>query len=464
MCRRAAIVLLTVVVPGCSLMPPKSEHVRAREMEGAVLSMAATALETGQVETARRLFGRLLEIDPESLPARMGLGDVALRERETEAAAGWYLTAIACAEHVGELQAALLAHGRAALAAGQLEAAKNSFARLTDPNENMSRASAAWGHNGLGLALLLEGELPGAVAAMEQAVMIAPGEKRFQANLSRALAMRRAAAPGDRLRGAGADRDGSSAVGREVADSMQATTASPEPVAENPSAPNADSQLPPVESAQDAGEDEGIEVSQKGPRVPGATGRILPRASGPSGGSPASGGVPMMVVTENGAPFLQFGAFAELSNAEAVAEAVGEVTAEPVNISDVENEPGVPLYRVRIGPLSSGGALALVAEMESHGYRVANPGRAFDQDQDPVSRLLRRLTVQLVGGDGGQYLQVGAYRDRAAAESLAEQLRDATDRPVRVSQVEHDDGPLHRVRIGPLVPDDRLIEMFGAGN
>ena len=127
MIRPAALFLLAFLVQACTLVPPESEHIRARQMEDAVLPMAATALETGQLETARRLYRRLLDVDPESVPARMGLGDVALRERETEAAARWYLSALTRAGQPAERHAALLAHGRAALAAGRLEAARESF-------------------------------------------------------------------------------------------------------------------------------------------------------------------------------------------------------------------------------------------------------------------------------------------------------------------------------------------------
>ena len=189
MLRPAVILVLAILAPACSLMPAKSEYVRAQQMEDAVLPMAATALEAGQVETARRLYVRLLDVDPESVRARMGLGDVALRERETAAAARWYLAALAHTEAPLQRHAALLAHGRAALAAGQLKAARESFTRLTNPKENAPRESVAWGHNGMGLTLLLEGDLTGAVAAMERAVLHVPEEERFQGNLNRALAM-----------------------------------------------------------------------------------------------------------------------------------------------------------------------------------------------------------------------------------------------------------------------------------
>ena len=171
-----------------------NDRPRVQQMEDAVLPIAATALDAGQVETARRLYRRLLEVDPDSVQARMGLGDVALRELEAAAAARWYRAALGHAKEPPERHAALLAHARAALAAGQLEEARKSFRRLTVPKEQALRESVAWGYNGVGLTLLLEGDLTGAVAAMEQAVLRAPDEERFQGNLNRALVMRDAIA------------------------------------------------------------------------------------------------------------------------------------------------------------------------------------------------------------------------------------------------------------------------------
>ena len=227
MIRPAAVFVLATLVPACSMMPPKSEHIRARQMEEAVVPMAATALEAGQLETARRLYRRLLGIDEDSVEARMGLGDVAMREQEVEAAARWYLLALAQAEQPEDRHAALLAHGRAALAAGQVEAARKSFTDLADPKENASRLHVAWGHNGVGLALLLDGDLRGAVAAMEQAVLRAPEEERFRGNLDRALAMLRESGE------AGASGDESTAM-------LDAPAAEPEEPKPPPPAPAAD--------------------------------------------------------------------------------------------------------------------------------------------------------------------------------------------------------------------------------
>ena len=185
------ILLVAVLASACAHTPPDSERVHAPHMEDAILPMARTALDSGQVETARRLYDRLLDVNPRSVEARMGLGDLALHAGETRAAAQWYLSVLEWAEQPNDRHAALLAHGRAALAAGELEAARESFARLAEPAESAPRAAVAWGHNGIGLTLMLDGDLPGAAVALEQAVRLAPGDRRFQGNLDRLNAMLR---------------------------------------------------------------------------------------------------------------------------------------------------------------------------------------------------------------------------------------------------------------------------------
>ena len=183
------ILLVAVLASACAHTPSDSEGVRAPRMEDAILPMARAALESGQVETARRLHQRLLDVNPDSFEARMGLGDIELKAGETRAAAQWYLSAVERAEQPRERHEALLAHGRAALAAGELEAARESFTRLTEPAESAPQAAVAWGHNGIGLTLMLDGDLPGAQAALERAVQLAPGDLRFQGNLDRLVSM-----------------------------------------------------------------------------------------------------------------------------------------------------------------------------------------------------------------------------------------------------------------------------------
>ena len=187
---RVALVVALMLAAGCSsLIPLQTDRLRIERVQEAVLPMASVALSAGQLETARRLYRRLLDVAPESFRGHMGLGDVALRERAPLDAARWYALALDVAETPEERHEALLAHGRAALESGQLDAARESFTRLKDPEEQAPQISVAWGYNGLGLVLLLEGDLHGAVEHMEQAVRWGPNEPRFWENLERARAM-----------------------------------------------------------------------------------------------------------------------------------------------------------------------------------------------------------------------------------------------------------------------------------
>ena len=194
---------LCVAVGGCVSMP--RSDIRADRIEAAVVPMAVAALDAGQTGTAQRLYGKLLDVDPESVPARMGLGDVAMAEHAPARAAEAYLAAAEAAAPGPERHAALLALGRAAVAAADLGRARQSFERLADPAEAATGAMAAWGFNGIGAVRLLEGDLKAAAAFVAVAVAENPDEPRFRANLD---FLRQAMA-----RGANAD---GAADGREV--------------------------------------------------------------------------------------------------------------------------------------------------------------------------------------------------------------------------------------------------------
>lgn len=203
--------LAVLLAGGCSSLPSDAE-LRAARIERAVVPMARAALAAGQVETARRLYRRLLDVAPEAVGARMGLGDVALAAGRPTRAATWYLDAAARAPTRSAGQAAWLAHGRASVAAGDLEAARASFGRIADAGEGAVPALAAWGHNGLAVVAMLEGNPRGAVAAVRRAVLLAPDEQRFRDNLDRAVAIAAAyrpasdaPAPGGRLPAGGPD-------------------------------------------------------------------------------------------------------------------------------------------------------------------------------------------------------------------------------------------------------------------
>lgn len=186
---RSALVAAAVLATGCSLVPADGGRLRIEEVERALLPMASVAVDTGQLETAERLYRRLLDVDPESFEAHMGLGDVAFKGRRSEEAARWYLGALTVAAKPEDRHEALLWHGRAALEAGRLVESRRSFQQLTEAREQAPARSIAWAFNGVGLTRLLEGDLPGAVAAMRWAVRHAPNEPMFAENLDRASAM-----------------------------------------------------------------------------------------------------------------------------------------------------------------------------------------------------------------------------------------------------------------------------------
>ena len=173
--------------------------------------------------------------------------------------------------------------------------------------------------------------------------------------------------------------------------------------------------------------------------------------------------VPVLVVTENNLPYLQFGAYAKPANAESVAARLRDLTGQTVTISDIADRADVSLHRVRMGPIPSKDTLLeLIAALEAAGYRIANAPRSSADDGIRNGQAHRPIETVLVHAAGEQFLQAGAYNERSTAETLARQLQGLTDRPVRVSEVARPDGPpLHRVRIGPIEPDDPLIELIG---
>ena len=189
--RAVGVICVSLLAASCGLLARQAPEPLASELNTAIVPLARAALDVGQVETARRLYARLLEADPGSAVARMGLGDAALREGARSEAIRWYSEAIAYARSAPEARAATLAHARAALAVGDNEAAARSFGKLAD--DESEPLDAAWGHNGVGLTRLLNGDVAGAVTAMQEAVRLGPDELRFRENLGKALALRRQA-------------------------------------------------------------------------------------------------------------------------------------------------------------------------------------------------------------------------------------------------------------------------------
>lgn len=449
----------------CSLlMPMDSDRLQTERVENAVLPMAEVALETGQLETAKRLHQRLLDVDPKSVSARMGLGEIAFRRGDSVDAARWYLAALAHAEQPEQRHAALLAHGRAALDAGQLEAARNSFVQLADPNEAAPSDSVAWGLNGIGLTLLLEGDLRGAIAKMEQAVQRAPAQAAFQENLDRALAM---FAETDQADFAASDQASTAAV-----ESASAAAAGP---AKADSRGVASTDLSEADAFQ---ESQPTELQAAPPAVeplPGSTSWSVESDATDEDKAEEFGG---FVVHADGQQFVQMGAYRHRSTALTLASLLRDAIGQPVRVVE---QPA--LHRVRIGPIASRQALmALLDDLKKAGYGAvrlpssmrkdegAQPAAQQDAPEEaprkqkdapataapPLFPAGQEAQALVVEEDGSRFLQFGAYKARDTAEKLASRLRELLGAPVLVSEAQVGDALVHRVRSGPIASEDAL--------
>ena len=349
------------------------DRLQIERMEKAVLPMAEVALETGQLETAKRLYQRLLDMDPNSVGARMGLGDIAFRGGDSTEAARWHLAAVAHAEQPEQRHAALLAHGRAALDAGQLEAARNSFAQLADPGEQAPSASVAWGLNGVGLTLLLEGDLRGAIANMEQAVQRAPSESVFQENLERALAMFAEAGHED------VRASSSPAPAKDTRASSSPAPAAAVTITDSSAAPG------------------GADAAT----APEANLVAAPEPVARSGEATASRETPPI-------------------------ETAGSRETPPIDSTDSQEAPPIETAGSQEAPPIETEVALPGAEADSPtiGWSVASD--ATDEDK------AEEFGGFVVHEDGQQFVQMGAYRHRSTAQTLAALLRDATDQSVRV--------------------------------
>ena len=416
----------------CSLLPQERERPRAEQMERAVLPMARAALDAGQVETARRLYRRVLQVDSDSVDARMGLGDAAVATRDSAAAARWYLAALANAKRSEERHAALLAHGRAALSAGQLEAARKSFARLTEPDEGAPQSVAAWGFNGLGLTLLLAGDPHGGAAAMEQAVLRAPDDARFQGNLTRALAML------TEFDDPSTDASATDALARAREPMLPAealpTYVEPAPAPlGRPRSPSPDAPVLAEPASTEAGPSSTRDRAAPPPRepptpIPGAGEPEAPAAAVLPAAEPGPQTLPEPPPSPSPAP---------------------ERVAETDDLPEPERPPAAADASTAASPPDP-------AENEaaaSVSLPAADPDVVGATEGHPV----------VLQEDAWTVVQPAAYASRTQAERLSERLRELTDHPVWVSEGRTPAGePLSRVRIGPVPSRDALVALGAA--
>ena len=401
-------------IGSCSVLPNESDRLRIERMEEAVLPMARIALEAEQTETAKRLYRRLLEVDPNSVNARMGLGDIAVAGRDSAEAARWYAAAVAHARRADELHPALLAHGRVALAMGELEAARRSFSRLTSEREYAPTLSVAWGLNGLGLVSLLEGDIRSAIKFMEQAVLLAPDEKMLADNLSRALDLSAGMVP----EGASVDQMQDMAVAAATASIPDARRPAPadEAVASTASIPDARRPAPADEAAASTAsipdarrpapankaaapvEKEAARDQTREKSIPQAysTPEAGEHEARPTGGGSGSNlrridrsELRPYAIRVGGEYYVRIGAHTLKTEAQNVAAELRRVTAEPVDVVEFgmgDGRNAVRLYRVLVGPIaSSAGLVELVATLEEMGYGAARVPPSVDSQSEPAA-------------------------------------------------------------------------------
>jgi len=397
--------------------------------------MAKAALDAGQLETARRLYTRLLEVDPGSVDARMGLGDVALAKHAPAQAANWYLATVGHAGNLETRHVALLAHGRAALAAGDLESARRSFGRLADPAENASNSNAAWGFNGLGIVNLLEGRLDGAVASMERAVLLLPNEERFHGNLARSLKLASSYPAADSV-----PADVATPARETVAEPRRhdATTASQQ---SRPAAPV------PLTTPAPGGQVAASAPTEDTESVPniGSSGSVGETPEVPATEAPETVG-PAEIPSDVEPPVTPTEGSEEPVNAIASAAPVGLEAAElapaPAEAHDAHQGQDAP-----------GAAKQATAE------RVAKsePGHlAQAQDTRPPLSFPGAFLVRL---ETGEFLQVGAFARQQNAANSRSRLLEAVRLPVRIDSEERAGSPIYRVRIGPIPSPEILATL-----
>ena len=489
-CARATFAVAAAFASACSLLPENSERLRIEEIERALLPMASVAVDTGQFETAQRLYRRLLDVSPDSYEAHMGLGDVAFKDRRSEDATQWYLGALNLAQNTADRHQALLWHGRASLEAGQLESARRSFLQLTETREQASLRDLAWAFNGVGLTRLLAGDLDGAVAAMRRAVRQAPNEPMFAENLDRALGM-----VAEQQRAIGPQRRA-----RTVAQSppvaladLPATTSAPAAAARPPSPlPRNEPPAPAVRPAPSA-------VRPAAPVVRPAAPVVRPAAPAPTAyAASAEQSAPRRSVTApQPRPQPRPGATVQWQNepsAAALADTPSTASAastEPRESVDVrppvDSRPSAatPPRQVPSAPAAVPATLptpspvaarpttpALVgAEPESRSrveWQSGAPARDSARSEPvsvratPASTPLppaQALAPGIVRREGPQVsVEIGAFETFAAADATAQRLAAVAGHAAHVVLVRS----LYRVRIGPLASEAALGNVVAA--
>ena len=489
-----------MLLAACSLLPldaDRGRSIRIERIENAVAPMARAALSAGQIETARRLYQRLLEADPASVAARTGLGTVAMAARDPAQAVVWYQSAVAHAGDPVERHAALLAHGRAAVAAGDLEAARRSFTVLADPRENAPSEHAAWALNGLGTVCLLEGDPDCAVASVERAALRDPNEPALRRNLAfvlktqshyreleveatedgmpvtataptapevdarhvepRSPEMDEATVPVT----TGSEREAPPAVADETvaASSPESVPeALPDPLPPAVAVAEEDAAAPAEEPASAVADETAVAPSPES--APEALPDPLPPAvavAEEDAAAPAEERT-SAVADETVAASSQDAAAPAEERTSAVADET-VAASSPESAPEALSDPLPPAVAV-----AEEDAVATAVELTADALHDAAPSApeasplpAIPAPEDASPAASPYAGEALAGGffvartpDGGEFVQVAAFALPSSAHDMAAELRGVSGHPVVVEEADVGGAALHRVKIGPV--------------
>ena len=159
-----------------------ADEILPDEYQGQV-QQARALLDAGDVRPAIELLDALLRARPDHGPAWLLLGAARLESREPELALAAFEHAIAARRGDPE---ALVGHGTAALALGNLDAAIASLSKAVDEAAG-ERALLAEAYRGLGLAWRRKGEIDKAIRELRKAVVEDGNDTLARAALGEAL-------------------------------------------------------------------------------------------------------------------------------------------------------------------------------------------------------------------------------------------------------------------------------------
>jgi Flp pilus assembly protein TadD len=175
----AATTACTTTVKRVPEVQPSSQNTMPSATSEA--HIAETAMEGGNIELARTLFGKLVEADPNSVPGLAGLGDTLYAVGDYTRAGVYYAHANKVdpkAEHP------LIGLGRVAIRQRRFDDAIASYHTILNRTPNDTLAAA-----GLGTALDLKGDHKDAQDTLRAALALNPGDPMLCINLGLSLVL-----------------------------------------------------------------------------------------------------------------------------------------------------------------------------------------------------------------------------------------------------------------------------------